>query len=200
MAGSKGQRTTTMIRISGGACGARDVNETEVMVPSRLSFVVEVEDDPRGWLIVSPFIDGVHLAALVEQFEAEHGMAPAGGYDGTALAGEASRAFVHGRVDEEELARHFLGDPSTNTTGRWRLGRSASTRVRLLTCDGCSESGCWPGEMSVTRANGVVEWGDFRNPHRRDRDYTGFGPFTFDEQQSLAAIGDLQRALLAHST
>jgi hypothetical protein len=185
---------------SGAGSRSRDVNETGVMIHSRLSFVVEVEDDPRCWLIVSPLIDGVHLAVLVEQFEADLGMVPAGGYDGTAVAGEASRAFVHGDVEEGALACHFLGDPSASTAGRWRLGRSAHTRVRLLSCDGCSESGCWPGEMTVTRADGVVEWRDFRNPHRRDRDYTGFGPFTFDEQQSLVAIGELRRALLAHST
>ncbi|WP_258725867.1 hypothetical protein [Cellulomonas sp. NS3] len=172
------------------------------MVPtSELSFVVEVEDDPRGWVIVSPLIDGVHLSDLVERFELDHGMAPAGGYDGTAVAGESPRAFAHGGVDAVELARHFLGDPADTTSRgrRWRFGRSRNTRVRLLACDGCYESGCWPGEMIATRADGVVEWAAFRNPHRRDRDYAGFGPFRFDEQQSLAAIGDLQRALLMHS-
>lgn len=170
---------------------------------SELSFVVEVEDDPRGWVIVSPLIDGVHLATLVERFEAAHGMTPTGGYDGSALAGEAPRAFAHGGVDRAELGSHFLGHPPTDITGRrqtWRLSRPRSARVRLLACDGCYELGCWPGEMTVTRADGVVEWADFRNPHRRDRDYTSFGPLRFDERQAIVAVEELQRALLAHVT
>lgn len=153
-------------------------------------------------MIVSPVIDGVHLAELVEQFEAEHAMTPAGGYDGTALFGEVPRALVQGDVDEVELARHFLGEPDTSATSRWgrrRLGRAARRPVRLLACDGCYESGCWPGEMTITRADGVVTWADFRNPHCRDRDYAGFGPFAFDEHQALETISELQRALLRHN-
>ncbi|GEA86997.1 hypothetical protein Q760_17885 [Cellulomonas cellasea DSM 20118] len=45
-----------------------------------------------------------------------------------------------------------------------------------------------------------MEWADFRNPHRRDRDYTGLGPYTFDERQAVAAISELRRALVAHGT
>lgn len=54
--------------------------------------------------------------------------------------------------------------------------------------------------MTITRADGAVRWADFRNPKRRDRDYTGFGPFTFDEHQALEAISELQRTLVAHGS
>ena len=59
----------------------------------------------------------------------------------------------------------------------------------------CGEWGCWPLETRLRLADGVVTWDSFRQPHRPKRDYSGFGPFRFDEQQYRDAVFDVFAAL-----
>ncbi len=44
----------------------------------------------------------------------------------------------------------------------------------------------------MTTVGSVVRWGDFRQPHRPTRDYSAFGPFTFDAR---AYRTEVQRAI-----
>ena len=40
-----------------------------------------------------------------------------------------------------------------------------------------------------------MTWTDFAQPFRRERDYTGFGPFTFDRAQYEASVEAAVEAL-----
>lgn len=51
-------------------------------------------------------------------------------------------------------------------------------RARLLGCR-CGDAGCWPLEARIVVTPGTVRWEDFRQPHRPEWDYDGFGPFSF---------------------
>ena len=41
------------------------------------------------------------------------------------------------------------------------------------------EVGCWPLEAQIRVEDELVSWSAFTQPHRPDRDYLDFGPFTF---------------------
>lgn len=46
--------------------------------------------------------------------------------------------------------------------------------------------------MARIRAEGEsVVWDSFEQPYRKDRDYSGFGAFVFDEEQYREAIAAL---------
>jgi hypothetical protein len=118
-----------------------------------------VSDGGRPELL--PVVDGVSLADLVERYEAERGFDVVGGYGPVWL--------------DPKLAERLR-----------RPDRRA--RVALLGCAGCGEVDCWPLELRIEPAGGEVSWHSFRQPHRRDRDYSGFGPFRFDAAAYLAAL------------
>lgn len=50
---------------------------------------------------------------------------------------------------------------------------------------GCTfgEPGCWPLEARIAVEPETVTWTGFTQPHRRERDYTGLGPFVFAREQ-----------------
>jgi len=58
----------------------------------------------------------------------------------------------------------------------------------VLACGACGELGCWPLYAAVSVGGESVTWSAFEQPHRRDRDYTGLGPFEFDREQYQAAV------------
>lgn len=119
---------------------------------------------------VTPLLDGVSLADLIEQFESTKAMEPAGGY-----AGIVAWYFNFGSLEE-----YFLGK---STVEYWRdLGK-----VALLGCK-CGEVGCWPLHASVTVGDGRVAWSGFEQPYRPERDYSEFGPFNFDLGTYRAAL------------
>ncbi|MET0788957.1 MAG: hypothetical protein ABWY33_06930 [Cellulomonas sp.] len=133
---------------------------------SEVSF--EIGDvEGRADVRLTPVVDGVSLVALVGAFEAAAGFDVAGGYDGLVL--DQVRWF--------DLEEHLVG--------RGPLG--AQGAAALLGCD-CGELGCWPLEAQITVADGVVVWDGFRQPHRPGRDYSGFGPFAFDEAAYRSAV------------
>jgi hypothetical protein len=107
-----------------------------------------------------PVVDGVSLAELVERYEADRGFDVVGGYGPVWL----DRAAV-------EL-----------------LPARSGSRADVLGCGSCGEVGCWPLEVRIDVDDAWVTWRSFRQPHRPDRDYSGFGPFRFDAAAYRAAL------------
>ncbi len=133
--------------------------------------------DPRT---VVPVVNGVTLLESVTVFEVTHELAPAGGYGGL-------------------VPEHFrLGDLTTYFLGREPRQWPGPGRLWLLGCE-CGEVGCWPLEARVDVAGDLVVWTDFRQPHRPDRGYAGFGPFVFARDPYDAAVSALVEELAATS-
>ena len=115
-----------------------------------------------------PLVDGVSLADLVSGFEYATGYQPACGYAGLVLDhsnfGDLGN-YLHGEADSPY----------------WR------DTVALLGCN-CGEVGCWPLQARIQVAPDFVTWTAFTQPHRADRDYSDFGPFTFRRTQYDEAV------------
>lgn len=116
-------------------------------------------DEVDGHVEVTPTVDGVSLTDLVEAYEADQRFDVVGGYGGLVPA----------------WSRTGLGE---------HLGPG---RTSLLACE-CGEVGCWPLQATIAVDGDVVTWSDYEQPHRPDRDYTGFGPHRFDLAQYEAAV------------
>jgi len=114
-------------------------------------------------LAIVPKVNGIPLTELVMAFEREKGYEPVGGYGGI-----IPQYFKYGPLD-----RYYLGLFEQDSYFS-RLGR-----VYLLGCGDCGEVGCWPLMARVTESSESVVWDCFEQPHRRERDYSSFGPFTF---------------------
>lgn len=131
-------------------------------VISSLRFEVGALDDEQACVAqVVPTIDGENLVDLVEACERASEFEPAGGYGGLVPS-----FFRFG-----DLRRYYLGQQEP-----W-LGKA----VAVLACD-CGELGCWPLHAHISIDAQHVSWHDFAQPHRPERNYEGFGPFTFDRQ------------------
>jgi hypothetical protein len=123
-----------------------------------------------------PFVDGVSILSLVTDFESSKGWDLAGAYAGIAP----------GFVDASRWVRSLLGvgHPEYEGDGiTWLLGCT------------CTVAGCWPLEARVTIDATTVTWESFRQPFRPERDYSDFGPFTFDRREYEAAIAELAKSL-----
>jgi hypothetical protein len=140
-----------------------------------VSFVVDLKDAPT----VTPHIDGVSLATLVEAFEEANGYAdPAGGYGG--LIPDFFRGY--GPLDD-----YFTGNnPPANFLNL--------KGIYLLGCS-CGEVGCWPLIASVRVVADTFEWAGFRQPYRPQRDYSAFGPFVFARRQYEGAVNEMANRL-----
>ncbi|RJO74014.1 hypothetical protein D5S18_18770 [Nocardia panacis] len=123
---------------------------------------------------VTPRIDGVPLTDLIDRFELDAGMHPAGGAYGGLIPAHARTL----RMDD-----HFHGR-STMATG---------SKTPVLVCD-CGEWGCWPLLAEITVTDDLVIWDCSEQP-RRARDYSAFGPFRFDRNQYDDALRDLTRPI-----
>jgi hypothetical protein len=138
------------------------------------------EDFPDGLRQIKIEVNGVELPDLVREAELPSAQADeeeemAGNYIGL-VAG-------YMRID---LAGQFLGGRGTP------MFDGSGEKTALLGC-GCGEVGCSPLMARVTVTDDNVTWDDFEQPTRPDRDYEGFGPFTFDRAQyerALMAIAD----------
>lgn len=128
--------------------------------------VRSLEQNSRPPDCIVPFIDGRDLVDLVSEFEDVSGYEPAGGYDG----------IVPTRYAFGPLVPYYLGQPEGGS------GRE----IAVLGC-ACGEMGCWPLDVRVDLRRDSVVWSAFRQSHRPDRAYDGFGPFTFDRRQYEAA-------------
>jgi hypothetical protein len=120
---------------------------------------------------IVPTIDGRSLLDLIDHFELDAGMRPAGG----AYGGLIPAFSRYGPLDE-----HFLGNENPG------LG----PKTAVLACE-CGEVGCWPFMTRITPTGNLVVWNGFEQPHRPTRDYTTFGPFLFDHDQYDSALAAL---------
>ena len=128
----------------------------------------------EGTISITPVVDGTPLPEIVAAFEREQGFEPAGGYGGL-----IPEWFNYGALD-----KYFLGDFEKDSYF------SRMDRVYLLGCQ-CGEVGCWPLIARIRTEGESVVWDSFEQPHRKDRDYSGFGPFVFDPEQYREAIAAL---------
>jgi len=137
-----------------------------------ISFSCEHFDDSRPNAVsITPLIGGVLLTQLISDFEKSKEYEPAGRY-----AGIVPAFFRYGPLDE-----YFLGESGPDSYWR-KIGG-----VYVLSCP-CGEAGCWPLQCRIRVEGDDVIWGDFRQPHRPARDYSGFGPFFFDGAQYRDAL------------
>jgi hypothetical protein len=139
---------------------------------AQLSFKVQPFE---GALSITPVVDGTPLSEIVEAFERERHFEPAGGYGGL-----IPEWFNYGALD-----KYFLGEHE-NDSYFHRVNR-----VYLLGCGECGDAGCWPLEARVRAEEKSVVWDSFEQPHRKGRDYSGFGPFVFDAEQYRGALAAL---------
>ncbi|MEV6242404.1 hypothetical protein [Lentzea sp. NPDC051838] len=84
-------------------------------------------------------------------------------------AGEMYGGFI-----EDELAQAF------------RPGKA-----QLVLACSCGAAECWPLQADITVDGDTIVWNEFRQPRRKDRDYTRFGPFRFDRAQYEEALAEL---------
>jgi hypothetical protein len=131
-----------------------------------------LEDSSRPDCIV-PFIDGHDLVDLITEHERAEGLGPAGGYDGI-----VPTYFNYG-----PLLAYFLGAREHRYWGK--IGK-----IAVLGCS-CGEVGCWPLYARVHASTTEVTWSAFEQPHRKNRTYDRFGPFTFDRRQYEAAAANV---------
>lgn len=138
-----------------------------------LSFLIEEFERGGTAKIVTPCVDSVPLTSLIADFEVENSWEPAGGY-----AGLVPAHFRFGSLDQ-----YFLGNPESE--GFISLGK-----IALLGCN-CGEWGCWPLMAQVTIDEQRICWSDFEQPYRRERNYSDFGPFSFNPAQYLESLCSL---------
>jgi hypothetical protein len=82
------------------------------------------------------------------------------------------------------MTNHFLGR-STDVSG---------PGTPVLGCR-CGDWGCWPLLTRVSATEALVVWDSFQQPWRKTRDYSAFGPFTFDRHHYDDALRELTTAL-----
>ena len=125
-------------------------------------------------LSLTPVVNDVPLSTLIERLEREHEMDPAGGYGGLVPA-----FFSYGPLD-----RYLLGKSEDHLFKK-------KGEYYLLGCQ-CGEVGCWPLSARITANESGVVWDHFTQEHRRERDYSGFGPFVFELTAYEKAINAIQ--------
>ena len=120
---------------------------------------------------VVPHINGVPLIQLIDEFERAKKFEPVGGYGGL-----IPELFEYG-----PLEKYFFGEFDSGSY--W----SSLGGVYVLGCE-CGEVGCWPLQCRIGAHGDDVIWNEFCQPHRKTRDYSGFGPFVFDGAQYREAL------------
>ncbi|MEU6629952.1 DUF6000 family protein [Streptomyces parvus] len=83
-------------------------------------------------------------------------------------------------ITDEELEILLQSEWRSRLTASWLIG---------------GEWGCWPLMARITATSDHVTWASFEQPHRRTRDYSGFGPFHFDRYQYDDAVNALSAAV-----
>jgi len=63
-------------------------------------------------------------------------------------------------------------------------------RLSLLSYT-CLDEDCWPLVCSMEKRDDYIIWHEFFQPHRRQWDYSGFGPFGFKKRQLAEALSTL---------
>ena len=138
---------------------------------SELSFTMEPLKFPWGtYLRIVPVIDERDLIDWAAEFERWHDFHSPGAYAGLWPIREG-----------EDPAKNYL---------KWNLEIGAPCERRLLGCN-CSVPDCWPLLATISLTDGRVIWDRFRQPFRRDQNYSAFGPFVFREDQYVNAVREL---------
>jgi hypothetical protein len=122
---------------------------------ARISFIIQPFE---GATSVMPVVDVKPLSEMISTFEHEQHFEPAGGYGGL-----IPEWFKYGALD-----RYFLGDFEKDSYF------ASLERVYVLGCQ-CGEVGCWPLLARISVGDACVTWDSFKQPHRKERDYSGFG-------------------------
>jgi len=135
-----------------------------------LSFAIAPLENGRT---LTPVLSGTPLTELIAQFEREHGFDPAGGYGGL-----IPESFAYGPLD-----RYFMGESADSY---WE----GEGGYYLLGCH-CGEVGCWPLIGQIMKTGNTIVWNAFKQPHRPNRDYSSFGPFTFDAEQYKSTVAEI---------
>ena len=95
---------------------------------------------------------------------------------------EASLAGSYWYLHPKDLIEYLEGDGFGNTH-----------QIAILGCP-CLEEDCWPLRCSVERQEDYIIWYDFYQPHKKQWDYSGFGPFAFEKNQLGDAIEGLKNS------
>jgi hypothetical protein len=140
-----------------------------------VGFLARPRADLGQVIEIVPAIDDAELTDLVQAFEQRAGMETRS----TSYGGLIPSYFNFGSIDD-----HFLG------VARRELNRKSP----LLGCL-CGEWGCWPLLARIVVAEDSVTWSEFEQPHRKGRDYSAFGPFSFVRTQYERALVELQSML-----
>lgn len=148
--------------------------EDQRVASSEIRFDYQQHSD-RDVREIVPRIDGTPLTDMIDRFETDAGMQPAG----NAYGGLIPQFFRFG-----PMVDHFHGR-STDAMG---------PKTPVLGCE-CGEWGCWPLMSSITVTAELVTWDSFEQPHRKTRDYAAFGPFRFDRRQYDDALQTLCAAI-----
>jgi hypothetical protein len=123
---------------------------------------------------VTPAINDESLVDLVADYEVGMQFDHPGGYGG--LVPEYRQRF--------DLSAYLMGEDAS----------AYEESFQTLGCQ-CGEWGCWPLATRITVTDRLVTWDRFAQPHRRGRDYRGFGPFVFEVGQYRDAVFDVFAAL-----
>jgi hypothetical protein len=105
---------------------------------------------------VNFYIDGRSFIEMVKEFESPFADDLAGQYRISVY--EGTKDVLLGRLGE-------YGEENDKT--------------ELLICT-CGCSGCWPLATRIRIEENRALWDRFEQPHRKNWDYSGFGPFVFD--------------------
>ena len=137
-----------------------------------VTFSVEAFDNRHASVLaVSPLVNDLRLTYLIAEYEKVRKYEPAGGYG----------AIIPKWFDYRPLDRYFLGEHERD--GYW----SKRGGIYLLGCQ-CGEVGCWPLLCHIRNEGARVIWEGFQQPHRKERDYSRFGPFVFEVAQNRSAL------------
>ncbi|MDQ6606554.1 MAG: hypothetical protein M3Z06_08420 [Actinomycetota bacterium] len=140
-----------------------------------ITFDIERRVDDLGQLEFVPVVDGVNLTDRIHSFEREAGM--------------ETRERSYGGL----IPAFFRFGPALD---HYLAGTAAAGegRIVLLGCGDCGEWGCWPLTAELVVAGETVTWQGFLQPHRPDRDYSGFGPFVFERSEYARAVAAVAAA------
>lgn len=122
--------------------------------------------------IVLAQVDSVPFTDLVAAFETSQGWSPTGGYAGLDTAMRSYCPWI-------DYFKGYCGS----------LGHNEE-KTALLVCQ-CGVYTCWPLLAAIETDYETMTWSRFEQPHRPERDYSAFGPFTFDWQEYIDALDDL---------
>jgi len=80
------------------------------------------------------------------------------------------------------------------------LAGEDTKKVSIYDCE-CGCFGCWPLQVRISKSENMIVWSDFEQPHRGPNSraswwrYDKLGPFEFNREQYMAALGSVEGEL-----